>query len=85
MQVIIALVLMYMKMGWTALIGGSVVVMAGPIQYLVGKGMSNMQKKVMVRGEKNHSYNTENHTAKLLKANMLRTNSSLQLSQLYFP
>lgn len=39
---------MYMKMGWVALIGGSVVVMAGPIQYLVGKGMSSMQKKVMV-------------------------------------
>lgn len=52
LTVIIALVLMYMKMGWTALIGGSVVVMAGPIQYLVGKGMSNMQKKVMAQSDK---------------------------------
>ncbi|XP_055997063.1 ATP-binding cassette sub-family C member 8-like isoform X2 [Ostrea edulis] len=52
LTVIIGLVLMYMKMGWTALIGGSVVVMSGPLQYFVGKGMSNMQKKVMAQSDK---------------------------------
>nr|XP_022339096.1 ATP-binding cassette sub-family C member 9-like isoform X1 [Crassostrea virginica] len=52
LTVVIALTLMYMKMGWVALIGGSVVVMAGPIQYLVGKGMSSMQKKVMAQSDK---------------------------------
>ena len=47
-QVIVALTLMYFKLGISALLGGLLIVVAAPIQIFVGRGMSQMQKKVMV-------------------------------------
>ena len=48
LQVIVALTLMYFKLGISALLGGLLIVVAAPIQIFVGRGMSQMQKKVMV-------------------------------------
>ena len=47
-QVIIALVLMYFKLGVSAVLGGLLIIVAAPVQIFIGRGMSNMQKKVMV-------------------------------------
>ncbi|KAK3084802.1 hypothetical protein FSP39_019339 [Pinctada imbricata] len=52
LTMIIALVLMYHKLGFSALIGGSIVILAGPIQFFVGRGMSRFQKKVMLQADK---------------------------------
>ena len=39
---------MYLKLGVSAVVGGLVIVLSAPVQFFVGRGMSKMQKKVMV-------------------------------------
>lgn len=46
-QVALAIVLLYFKLGISALLGGLVIVLSAPVQIYVGRGMSEMQKKVM--------------------------------------
>ena len=39
---------MYFKLGVSAVLGGLLIIVAAPVQIFIGRGMSNMQKKVMV-------------------------------------
>ncbi|XP_060072663.1 ATP-binding cassette sub-family C member 9-like [Ylistrum balloti] len=52
LQIILALLLMYYKLGWSAVIGGSLVILAVPLQYFTGNGLSNVQKKCMAKADK---------------------------------
>ncbi|XP_033748591.1 LOW QUALITY PROTEIN: ATP-binding cassette sub-family C member 9-like [Pecten maximus] len=52
LQIILALLLMYYKLGWSAVIGGSLVILAVPLQYFAGSGLSNVQKKCMSKADK---------------------------------
>ncbi|OWF53711.1 ATP-binding cassette sub-family C member 9 [Mizuhopecten yessoensis] len=51
LQIMIALLLMYYKLGWSAVIGGSLVILAAPLQYFTGNGLSNIQKKCMAKAD----------------------------------
>lgn len=42
------MVLMYYKLGISAVIGGLVIILSAPAQYFLGRAMSKIQKKVMV-------------------------------------
>lgn len=44
---------MYFKLGISAVVGGLLIVLAAPVQIFVGRGMSQMQKKVMVGSKRN--------------------------------
>ncbi|KAK6191316.1 hypothetical protein SNE40_003038 [Patella caerulea] len=50
-QVILALGFLYYKLGISALIGGSVVILAAPIMYGLGLAMSKLQKRVMKQSD----------------------------------
>ena len=45
---VLALLLMYWKLGVPALIGGLFVILAGPVMYFIGVAMSVVQKKGLV-------------------------------------
>jgi len=44
----IAIILLYYKLGVSAVIGASIFILSAPIQYYVARQMSRQQKKVMV-------------------------------------
>ncbi|XP_060582748.1 ATP-binding cassette sub-family C member 9-like [Ruditapes philippinarum] len=50
-QVALAMLLMYFKLGVSAVIGGLLIVLSAPAQVYVGRGMSSTQKKVMQRAD----------------------------------
>ncbi|XP_052239294.1 ATP-binding cassette sub-family C member 9-like isoform X2 [Dreissena polymorpha] len=47
LQVVICICLMYFKLGISAVLGGLLIVLSAPVQIVVGRSMSNMQKKCM--------------------------------------
>ncbi|XP_052799904.1 ATP-binding cassette sub-family C member 9-like isoform X2 [Mya arenaria] len=47
LQVVLCMVVMYFKLGVSAVIGALVIVLSAPLQIIVGRGMSIMQKKCM--------------------------------------
>ncbi|KAL3856342.1 hypothetical protein ACJMK2_011111, partial [Sinanodonta woodiana] len=51
LQLVIALILMYFKLGISAVIGGLLVIISAPFQIMIGHGMSKMQKKVMQQSD----------------------------------
>ncbi|GFR90705.1 ATP-binding cassette transporter sub-family C member 9 [Elysia marginata] len=51
-QVVLALLLMYWKLGVPALIGGLFVILAGPVMYFIGVAMSRVQKRGLVHSDK---------------------------------
>ncbi|XP_046564179.1 ATP-binding cassette sub-family C member 9-like [Haliotis rubra] len=50
-QVFVTIILLYFRMGWSAVIGGMFVVLCGPLIYIVGVIMSRLQKKLLVQSD----------------------------------
>ncbi|XP_066298146.1 ATP-binding cassette sub-family C member 9-like isoform X2 [Branchiostoma lanceolatum] len=50
-QVVIAMVMLYYQMGYPAVIGASIIVILCPVQYLVARQMTHMQKDTMDHSE----------------------------------
>ena len=44
----VAIILLYFKLGVSAVIGASIFILAAPLQYYIARQMSVQQKKVMV-------------------------------------
>ncbi len=49
LQIIVTMILLYMTLGYSALIGGAVILVLSPLQYKLAKLFSGVQKKTLVR------------------------------------
>ncbi|XP_057710540.1 ATP-binding cassette sub-family C member 9 isoform X3 [Corythoichthys intestinalis] len=61
-QIVVGVILLYDLLGWSALVGASVIVLLAPVQYLIATKLANMQKSTL-----EHSTDRLKKTSEILK------------------
>lgn len=50
LQIVMGVILLYHLLGWSALVGASVIVLLAPVQYLIATKLADTQKSSLVSG-----------------------------------
>jgi len=48
LQIVMGVILLYYLLGWSALVGASVIVLLAPVQYLIATKLADTQKSTLV-------------------------------------
>lgn len=57
-QIVMGVILLYYLLGWSALVGASVIVLLAPVQYLIATKLADTQKSSLVRISFGGNFNT---------------------------